>query len=440
MQHLPVRALTQQSDQRLVLGTRLAQPSEPQWDVCCAVAKPIPAPAATAPARRARLAELDSNLHCSIIGTCLTTAELRKLVPRYAPLLDRRHATDLQIHHTAVELTTADHPIVKELNKALDTRHALAIKKFRPINDEAGLKLLWQEALSNGDVPGAYWALMTHPASTFDVRTLAFGDVHMLSHLVGASNRADIRRLAALEDECERLKEQNASQQTRLHDMTARHASTVDALQQQVSALQAQLVRHAAMSADDLLEEIAHLRALVTDREQKLALHTERRNDAEQKLQAEQERGAAMQASLQQAADDAGSARLELRALEQALQQTVEGGGNASLPQLQGKCVLYVGGRPGATTVLGKLVAAAGGELLVHDGGIEDRRGMLSTMLPRAHMVVFPVDFMGHNAMHVTKQTCARHGIPCHPIRSASVASFIELMQRLYAAENIPRN
>jgi hypothetical protein len=34
--------------------------------------------------------------------------------------------------------------------------------------------------------------------------------------------------------------------------------------------------------------------------------------------------------------------------------------------------------------------------------------------------------------MHVTKQTCARHGIDCHPIRSASIASFVELMQRLH--------
>nr|WP_315248356.1 DUF2325 domain-containing protein [uncultured Duganella sp.] len=414
------------------LGTRFAQPSVPQWDVCCTPAPPMPV--ATPPATRARLTDLDPNLHCSIIGTCLTTAELRKLIPRYAPLLDRRHATDLQIHHTAVELTTAGNAVAKELNKALDTRHALTIKKFRAVNDEAGLKLRWQEAMSSGDVPGAYWALMTHPAATFEVRTLAFGDVHMLSHLVGASNRADIRRLTALEEECERLKDQNASQQNRLHEMSARHAAAIDTLQQQLAAQQAQSVRYAG--PDDLLEEAAHLRALLADREQKLALQVGRRNDTEQKLLAGQEHNAALLASLQQAHDDTGAARRELRALEQALAQTLEGGGQASLPQLHGKCVLYVGGRPGATAVIDKLVTAAGGELLAHDGGIEDRRGMLSAILPRAHLVVFPVDFISHNAMHVTKQACARHGIACHPIRSASVASFIELMQRLHTEDS----
>lgn len=426
MHHLPAPGPTQQP-----LGTRLAQPSQPKWDVCCAPA--LPSPAVTPPAKRAKLTDLDPNLHCSIIGTCLSTGELRKLIPRYAPLLDRRHATDLQIHHTAVELTTAGSPVAKELNKALDARHALTIKKFRAINDEQGLKLLWQDAMSNGDVPGAYWALMTHPASTFDVRTLAFGDVHMLSHLVGASNRADIRRLAALEEECDRLREQNASQQNRLHAMANQHAATVDTLRQQLAALQMQLGRQTG--ADDLLEEAAHLRAILADREQKLALHTTRRNDTEQKLQAEQERNVSLNATLRQSLEDNSTARRELRALEQALQQTLAGDTNTSLPQLHGKCVLYVGGRPGATTMIGQLVAAAGGELLVHDGGIEDRRGILSAMLPRAHLVVFPVDFISHNAMHVTKQTCARHGIACHPVRSASVASFIELMQRLHAGD-----
>ena len=44
-------------------------------------------------------------------------------------------------------------------------------------------------------MPGPYWALMTHPRSTPALMVRAFGEVHMLSHLAGATNRADIRRL-----------------------------------------------------------------------------------------------------------------------------------------------------------------------------------------------------------------------------------------------------
>jgi hypothetical protein len=49
--------------------------------------------------------------------------------------------------------------------------------------------------------PGRYWALLSHAAATETIVKKAFQDVHMLSHLVGAANRADIRRLRELEAE-----------------------------------------------------------------------------------------------------------------------------------------------------------------------------------------------------------------------------------------------
>ncbi len=388
-------------------------------DACCA--PPTRVPVAMAPARRAKLAELDANIHCSIVGTCLTTSELRKLVARYVPHLAHKDALDVEIHHAAVNLSTEGGVVAKELNKALDTRHALAIKKFRPAADERALKLLWQEAMAQGDVPGAYWALMTHPASTFDLRTVAFGDVHMLSHLVGASNRADIRRLAALEEETLRLKEQNASQQARIQ---AQHA-TMQATLQQLQAMP-------NVAPEGLLEEVAQLRAALAERDDKLALLTARRNAAGQACDAQQAHLLDVQAELHAVRAQLETARSELIALEATLSDAlIDDAGKPALPRLDGKRVLYVGGRPGSNQTLVKLVAAAGGELLVHDGGIEDRNGLLATMLPRADLVVFPIDCISHNAMHIAKQACVRQQIACHPMRSASVASFVALMQRL---------
>jgi hypothetical protein len=403
---------------------------------CCGSGAGAPAsPRVVAPpARRARLADLDANIHCSIVGTCLSTTELRKLIGRYVPQLSGKDATDVEIHHTAVNLSTGGGIVAKELNKALDARHALAIKKFRTAPDEKALKALWQEALAQGDVPGAYWALMTHPESTFLLRSQAFGEVHMLSHLVGAANRADIRRVAALEEETMRLKEANAALQARLNTVNTQYATA-----------QAELATHARQLAMDqmrqrdseaapeaLVLEMAQLRAQLADREEKLSLHTARRNESEQKLAAQQLRYDALQADFHATRDELETARLELAALENAFEDnTCDGGAKTALPPLDGKCVLYVGGRPGCADRLCKMVATAGGKLLVHDGGIEDRDGLLATMLPRAQMVVFPIDCISHNAMHVAKQACARRGIACHPIRSASVASFVALMQRL---------
>ena len=220
-------AAVPQSTTRPVFGMRQKSPIDCEKECCAAgatAAKPavkVEVKVMTAPARRSRLMDLDANIHCSIIGTCLSTNELRKLIGRYVPQLSGKDATDVEIHHTAVNLSTGGGIVAKELNKALDARHALAIKKFRSAQGEPALKQLWQEALAQGDVPGAYWALMTHPESTFPLRSQAFGEVHMLSHLVGAANRADIRRVAALEEETTRLKEANATLQVRLNAASA---------------------------------------------------------------------------------------------------------------------------------------------------------------------------------------------------------------------------
>jgi hypothetical protein len=421
-----------QQDTHPVFGTRQAPPCEKE---CCGTGtrarNKTPVNVVAPPARRARLTDLDANIHCSIVGTCLSTTELRKLIGRYVPQLSGKDATDVEIHHTAVNLSTGGGIVAKELNKALDARHALAIKKFRMAPDEKALKALWQEALAQGDVPGAYWALMTHPESTFLLRSQAFGEVHMLSHLVGAANRADIRRVAALEEETVRLKDANCALQARLNAVNAQHAAAQ--LEIAAQARQLQVQRDSEAAPEELVLEMAQLRAALADREEKLSLHTARRHESEQKLAASAARHDALQADFHATRDELETARLELAALEHAFEENTCGAdaGKTALPPLDGKCVLYVGGRPGCADRLCKMVGAAGGELLVHDGGIEDRHGLLATMLPRAQMVVFPIDCISHNAMHVAKQACARRGIACHPIRSASVASFVALMQRL---------
>jgi hypothetical protein len=409
----------------------------PPKDACCSPRPPVPVAAARP--QRATLADLDLHLHCSIIGTCLTTGELRKLVPRFVPHIDRARATDLDIHHAAVELSCEGGPARKELNKALDARHTLAIKKFKAAADEHALRALWQGAMASGDIPGAYWALMTHPALTPDVRALAFGDVHMLSHLVGASNRADIRRLVALEADCETLRDRNERQQVRLHEQAVAHADQVRKLEGQVQALSLECRRQQSDAGRD--EELAQLRASLAERDASLALHIERRIVAEQRLAASEEAVEAQQVVLDRVRKEAGALHAEATAAEEALAAMLAGAdAGATLPRLDGTRIAYVGGRPGTTVVLSRLVEAAGGELLLHDGGVEERKGALAALLPRADAVVFPVDYISHNAMQVVKRICEQSGTEYHPIRSASVAGFVLLLQEVFGAgKALPR-
>jgi hypothetical protein len=71
----------------------------------------------------------------------------------------------------------------KLLQKALDRRHAAAIKQYAKAKDEEMLRRMWDESMRSSDIPGAYWALLSHAVATETIVKKAFQDVHMLSHL-----------------------------------------------------------------------------------------------------------------------------------------------------------------------------------------------------------------------------------------------------------------
>ena len=391
-------------------------------DVCCGPSRAE----LNHPKRRTRLSDLDAHLHCSIIGTCLSTHELRKLVPKFAPL-DPQRASDLEIHHAAVELAIQGGGGGKALQKALDTRYAGAVRRFASARDADALRALWNEALASGDIPPAYWALMVHPHATMEVRQAAFGELHMLSHLVGAANRADIRRLVALEAEHAELRAKIDRQQARLQQISAER----DAARRELDERRSQ---PPAQRDEDLEAQVASLREALAARDARLALHTSRREAAEQRAAADEATARTLRMQLDDARTLIDALRAEASAVERAMQQGDDNADETVLRDtLKGRRIVYVGGRPGSNQALRRWVTSAGGELTVHDGGIEDRKGLLAAALAGADLAVFPVDCIDHDSMNTLKRVCDRHQVAYHPLRTASVASFVELMSRLYA-------
>jgi hypothetical protein len=357
-------------------------------------------------------------------------------VPKFTDL-DRQHATDLEIHHAAVELAIEGGAGAKALQKALDARYSGAVRRFDAAKNPEALLALWKEALRSGDIPPAYWALMTHPEAIMGVRQAAFGDLHMLSHLVGAANRADIRRLVALEDENAALKDKIERQQDKLHELTTERDASLRQLSTQVAELTAKAERRPEISEAGLAAEVQALREALSARDERLAIHTSRRETAEQRALDEQRHAHGLSQRLDDTIAMLNVVQAECNALEQALvAQGSESGSEAGskaaeLTNLSGKRVVYVGGRPGSNAALRQLVESAGGDFVVHDDGIEDRKGMFAAALPRADIVVFPVDCIDHDSMILLKRVCDRHQVDYHPVRTASVASFVELMTRL---------
>src|SRR5215470_2650561 len=108
--------------------------------------RPSAAPGAKPSNRRGKLWELTAMLHCSIVGTCLPTGELRSLLRRSDPALNAG-ASDHDVHSIAVGAAGRHGELSKQIQKALDRRHRLAIERFSRARSSEDLRTLWDEAM-----------------------------------------------------------------------------------------------------------------------------------------------------------------------------------------------------------------------------------------------------------------------------------------------------
>src|SRR5262245_41566576 len=315
--------------------------------------------------KRLKLWELASNLHCSVIGTCLDTAELRRLVSRCVEGGVSKES-DHVVHGEAVLMAGQKSDAAKLLHKALDSRHEATIKAFDEARDAVEIGSLWERAKRGGDIPGAYWAILTHPATTDDLMRSVFGDVHMLSHLVGSANRAEIGRLAALEQENAELELKVYKQQDQLREVIA-------ARDEAIKRVEAATISKSSSVASDA-DENAALRARVVELRERISVETGRREQAERRLEKEHTVLSETAAALRQAVEREHLLRERLEAAE--MQMTLEASdGVCTAPvDLGGTRLLYVGGRTSQIHHIRAVAEQANAKFVHHDGGTEERK------------------------------------------------------------------
>ncbi|MCC7046455.1 MAG: DUF2325 domain-containing protein [Alphaproteobacteria bacterium] len=356
---------------------------------------------------------MDPSLHCSVIGTCLVAAELRGLLKRLG-VAGAESLSDHELHGKGVALAGDSATSGKLLHKALDRRHQNAVARFARARSADEVMALWQEDLAQGDIPGAYWAALTHPQADPALTRAIFGEVHMLSHLVGAANRADIRRLRDLERENADLRDKIDRQQARLRDL----AVARDATRQALDLAEAARAVAATAAAEAPVERGEAERALDAE--------TRKRAWAEQALaQARRDLAAARRAE-SAASRRERDLRLELDAANAALAIAGDAApAETGAAAATGETILYVGGRESAIPHMRAWIARRGGTLLHHDGGVDDREGLLAGLVSRADLVLFPVDCISHAAVATVKRLCVQMAKPYVPLRSAGIASLI---------------
>jgi hypothetical protein len=400
-----------------------AAPAFPRGMIPMKVRAPSDAPIGefTPPAakRRTAIYDMHHSVHCSIIGTCLSSAELRRLMIKLG-VHGAGTAGDHDLHKQGVTLAGRAQGGGKLIQKALDRRHEAAIKQFARAEDETALRGLWDDAVKRGDIPGAYWAALSHPAATDAVMRQAFGDVHMLSHMVGAANRADIRRLRQLEEDNAALSAKLEAQQRQLRDGFTARDDKIHLLNEALSRALAQAPAMAGHENDDLCAA----RDALIDLDRRLSREIAHRKRLESRI----EQATLAQSQAERARQDTTQACEDLRRELALVEIEINGwlGQDASAtPDLGGAPVLYVGGRANQVPQLKALVERAGGAFLHHDGGIEHSMTLLPGLISRADFTVFPIDCISHDAMGMVKRQCRLAAKPFMPLRTSSLACLL---------------
>lgn len=374
-------------------------------------------PAATSrnDGQRLRIWDIAATFHCSIIGTCLTTGELRQVLIK-AGQDDARSASDHTLHGRGVRLAGQRDQAAKLLNKALDKRHETSVKRLPRQAGEEELRAIWRECFDRGDIAGPYWALMSHPASSPDLIREIFGEVHMLSHLVGSASRLDIARLTRLEADLEQERARGRRQETRLKVA----ADERTALQQRIRRLEERVLQaDAAAAALD-----RPVRSDRASRSGRLETEALRSDTLAQRLSDSEVKCSALQRELEQLQDLSHAILRE----NEALETTVASGLRTSARQVPAQPagpVLYVGGRRNLFDHLRAYAESRDIDLILHDGGMEDSTTLLPALVGQATTVLFPVDHISHAAAGILKRLCRAQGKSYLPLRSAGLASFL---------------
>jgi hypothetical protein len=102
--------------------------------------------------------------------------------------------------------------------------------------------------------------------------------------------------------------------------------------------------------------------------------------------------------------------------------------------RLDGRRILYLGGRKNVVPHLKSAAEAREAILLVHDGGLEDSTHRIEELVGGCDAVVCPIDCVSHGACKLAKVLCRRFNKPFLPISSASRSGFERALDQLAAS------
>jgi len=354
--------------------------------------------------------------------------------------------SDFRLHGTLVNLAGCRCKASRTLNTMLDRKYRKQINRYAKIKDDQKIMKLWEEDNRTGNVPGAYWAIMTHPCASGDIQGEIYGQVHMMGHDTHGDYQRDNHLLEQLKDKITVLEDVIGHERLTSLEKEKGYQQEIAELQvieQDYVTVKAENIRLRAKLDETLAEAVDPYGFKVQIDE--LRLHNASLCGRLDELTGEIEDREDQLVVAKKTIDNLENIQKHIKAENEELRQeivSIEAALLLSLPStstcahcenqdtercpgpdLCGQTVLYVGGRQSLVPRYKQLIEKHGGKFLHHDGGIEVARANLPKLLTSADAVVCPVDCVSHDACNCVKKICKRYQKPFAMMRSSGLTS-----------------
>ncbi|WP_449244926.1 DUF2325 domain-containing protein [Desulfobacca acetoxidans] len=354
---------------------------------------------------------------CPIIGTCLTLKELHKIGRRFKY---DGESTPYQLHTWLIRTCKNSPAVGKYLQKYLCEKYRSVMQRLDEFEGEALLSA-WIAAVQEGQVAGAFWAILTRLDVPDAIIEEVFGEVHMMSHLQAAEVRTELKAFDSLRRENNQIIQK--LQKTR--SMLERQRAEKEELRRHLSQKEIELRQFRRQSAQmtKALQSYENTEALSVLKKENSMLQKENktlrtqltqeqalRNRAERRLENLREKIQNRPCRRCQISEP-GSCPAKCPA---ALADDCPLGQGENCPRLCKKNILLVGGLEKLTPYYrGIIEGDFGGVFYRHDGDFRQGHSCLMSMVKKAHVVICPVGMSSHNACLCVKKLCKRLNKPC---------------------------
>ncbi|NRB32885.1 MAG: DUF2325 domain-containing protein [Rhizobiaceae bacterium] len=363
--------------------------------------------------------EIEASVHCSIVGTCASVKDIRRLAKKSGTRL-KEEASDYMVHGFLVCKTAQKCLFSKQFQKLMDKRHGGAVNRVQRTSEADQLAQLWNDQRDCGNIAAAYWAFMTSSHIPLPLRERIFGEVHMYSHLAGSSFAKKAVEAEDLASENIALREKIDRMRARKEEQLSAHSQELERLFETVSCLQQELQtirgRESAPAQPSVTNETLMRKMAKMERALTSARVRARQAEANNQVLIQKLRKKTHGHSILPRHGQVNNPTEETDASPKNIRQD----------ELK---ILYIGGRISSVRHLRRVAENESATLVHHDGGLEEATPKIDQVLPSVNCVMCPIDCVSHDACLRAKHLCAKWQLQFVPLRTSSQSAFKEAIR-----------